>query len=69
MKTYCKVCGIRIYAPENGVFCSDLCRETWEREHLPEVDLEPVEDAGDHPKILMKINPGCYMRTNLQNND
>lgn len=68
MKTYCKLCGIRI-APENGAFCSEECRKIWEIEHLPEVDLETVDDVGDHPKIMMKISPGCYMRTNLQNQD
>ena len=55
--------------PEQGAFCSNACRHIWRLQCLPRIRRESVYDANGETKAVIKLGHGCYMRTNLQNEE
>ena len=68
MKHHCKLCG-KETEPEQGAFCSNACRHIWRLQCLPRIRRESVYDADGETKAVIKLGHGCYMRTNLQNEE
>ena len=68
MKHACKLCGRRV-GPEQGAFCSDSCRRLWHLQCLPRLRRESVNNSGSTTTEAIKLAPGCYMKTNLQNQE